>query len=323
MRSKKYAIFAWLLIGVNLLVIVWGAYVRASGSGAGCGSHWPLCNGQVVPAAAATKTAIEFTHRFMSGLDFLLVVGLVVFAFRLYPRRAPVRKAATWSFIFILTEALIGAGLVKLDLVAHNASALRALFISVHLVNTFMLLGSLCLTAWLASGGEVPGLRRAGAPRGLVLIGLIGLILVGAMGAVTALGDTLFPARSLAEGFQQDWSAGAHLFVRLRFIHPIMAGIVGVYLIAQGLVVAHLRPRPATQRLSMLIFCMVALQFFVGLLNFGLLAPIPLQMTHLMVADLLWLTVVLFSAAALSAPSKNAVVAEPQLPITGSVVEPT
>jgi heme A synthase len=304
MRSRKYAIFAWLLIGVNLLVIVWGAYVRASGSGAGCGSHWPLCNGQVVPTASPTKTAIEFTHRFMSGLDFLMVVALVVFAFRLFPKRAAVRKAAVWSFVFIVTEALIGAGLVKLDLVAHNASGLRALFISIHLVNTFMLLGSLCLTAWLASGGGVPDVRRVGAPRWLLLIGLSGLVLVGALGAITALGDTLFPATSLAEGFSQDWSSGAHLFVRLRIIHPILAGIVGCYLIAQAVGVAYLRPRPATQRLSMLLVCLVATQFFVGLLNFGLLAPVGLQMTHLIVADLLWLSLVLFASAALSAEPK-------------------
>lgn len=307
MRSKKFAVYAWLLIGVNLLVIMWGAYVRASGSGAGCGSHWPLCNGQVVPTATATKTAIEFTHRFMSGLDFLMVVGLVIIAFRLYPKRAPVRKAAVWSFIFILTEALIGAGLVKLDLVAHNASSLRALFISIHLVNTFLLLASLCLTAWLASGGEAPNVRRGGAPRWLVLIGLVGIMVVGAMGAITALGDTLFPARSLAEGFQQDWSAGAHLFVRLRVIHPVLAGIVGFYVIGQAIAVAQLRPRASTQRLSMLLVCLVATQFFVGLLNFGLLAPIGLQMTHLMVADLLWLALVVFGAAALStAPQPEA-----------------
>jgi heme A synthase len=304
MRSRKFAIFAWVLIGVNLLVIVWGAYVRASGSGAGCGSHWPLCNGQVVPTASAAKTAIEFTHRFMSGLDFLMVVALVVLAFRLYPKRTPVRRTAAWSFVFIVTEALIGAGLVKLDLVAHNASGLRALFISIHLVNTFMLLGSLCLTAWLASGGEAPDLRRGGAPRWLLLIGLTGLAMVGALGAITALGDTLFPAKSLAEGFQQDWSAGAHLFVRLRIIHPILAGIVGCYLVVLGVAVSYLRPRPATQRLSMLIVCLVATQFFVGLLNFGLLAPVGLQMTHLIVADVLWLTLVLFAAAALSTEPK-------------------
>jgi heme A synthase len=317
MRSKKFAVFAWLVIGLNLLVIVWGAYVRASGSGAGCGSHWPLCNGAVIPAGGATKTAIEFTHRIMSGLDLLAVIALVVIAFRLYPRRDPARRAASWSLFFIVTEALIGAGLVKLDLVAHNASTLRALFIGLHLANTFLLLASLALTAWLVSGGAAPRLRGQGAVLVLVTIALAALILVGASGAVTALGDTLFPAGSLAEGFQQDWSAGAHLFLRLRIIHPVLAGIVGCFLMAQALGVAHLRPRPATQRLSMLVVCLVATQFFVGLLNFGLLAPIGLQMTHLIVADLLWLSVVLLAAAALSAERQRA--DDPDFALSGRI----
>lgn len=308
MKSKKFALFAWSLIGVNLLVIGWGAYVRASGSGAGCGSHWPLCNGEVIPVSNAAKTVIEYTHRVMSGVDLIMVVLLVVLAFWLYPKKNAVRRAAVWSLFFIVTEALFGAGLVLLDLVAHNASTMRAVAISLHLVNTFLLLGSLTLSAWLISGGDPPRLRGQGVVRTLILIALGGMIIVGASGAVTALGDTLFPAGSLSEGLAQDWSPGAHLFVRLRIIHPILAGLVGCFVVAQAITVAHLRPRPATSRMSMVVVCLVATQFFVGLLNFGLLAPVGLQMTHLVVADLLWISVVVFAAAALSATKDLAAV---------------
>jgi heme A synthase len=95
-------------------VILWGAFVRATGSGAGCGSHWPLCNGELVPRAPQVETVIEFIHRATSGLAFLLVLGLFVLAWRVYPKGDLVRRAAALSFLFIVTEALVGAGLVLL-----------------------------------------------------------------------------------------------------------------------------------------------------------------------------------------------------------------
>ena len=58
--------FAWFTVFYNVLVILWGALVRASGSGAGCGNHWPLCNGQVIPVSPGWHTVIEFTHRQMT-----------------------------------------------------------------------------------------------------------------------------------------------------------------------------------------------------------------------------------------------------------------
>ena len=81
-----FAAYAWAVLGFNLLVILWGAFVRATGSGAGCGSHWPLCNGEVLPRAPALATLIEFSHRLTSGVALLLVIGLVVGAWRGFPR---------------------------------------------------------------------------------------------------------------------------------------------------------------------------------------------------------------------------------------------
>src|SRR5262249_24948503 len=76
--GRSLARFAWLLVVYNIAVILWGAYVRATGSGAGCGSHWPLCNGEIVPRAAQAQTLIEFTHRITSGISLLLVAILAV-----------------------------------------------------------------------------------------------------------------------------------------------------------------------------------------------------------------------------------------------------
>src|ERR1700732_3618630 len=95
--------FAWAVVWYNVLVILWGALVRATGSGAGCGNHWPLCSGEVVPQTPALATLIEFTHRATSGIDVVLVAVLVVWAFRAFPRRHPARRGATLSGFFLAT----------------------------------------------------------------------------------------------------------------------------------------------------------------------------------------------------------------------------
>ncbi|HLQ23560.1 MAG TPA: COX15/CtaA family protein, partial [Gemmatimonadales bacterium] len=142
-----FAKYAWGVLAANVAVVLWGAFVRASGSGAGCGSHWPLCQGVVIPADPATATLIELAHRVTSGTALLLVAGLFVWSRRVAPRGSVVRRGAALSLVFMLGEALLGAGLVLFALVAHNDSLTRAFSLGAHLLNTFLLLGSLALTA--------------------------------------------------------------------------------------------------------------------------------------------------------------------------------
>src|SRR5687768_1412604 len=94
---RRFATYAWFVTALTLAVILWGAVVRASKSGDGCGDHWPLCNGSVVPDASQTKTLVEFAHRATSGIAFLLVVVLGVWAFRAFGRGHAVRAAAAAS----------------------------------------------------------------------------------------------------------------------------------------------------------------------------------------------------------------------------------
>ena len=187
MQLTRFAKFAWFVLGLNLLVIVWGAFVRATGSGAGCGSNWPLCNGEVIPQAPAIETVIEFSHRISSGLALISVVVLLVWGFRAYPRKHPVRLGALLSMILMIIEALIGAGLVLLELVAYNVSVARAYWMAGHLINTFLLLATLTLTAWWASGGERLQLRRQGGVLVMLVLSFIAMLILGASGAVTAL----------------------------------------------------------------------------------------------------------------------------------------
>ncbi len=304
-KSNRFAYYAWLVVAVNLFVILWGAYVRASGSGAGCGSHWPLCNGEVLPRAPETATLIELTHRLTSGVALLMVVGLVVWAFRSFPKKHQVRIGAVLSLIFIVTEALIGAGLVLFELVADNASIARAMFMSVHLVNTFTLIAFLTLTAWWGSGGPPVRLRNQGIIVWLFALTVVGTVLLAVSGAVAALGDTLFPSGSLAQGLSDDFSSTTHLLIRLRLLHPLLAITVGAIVVLVAGLAKFLKPGKWVQRWMSAVNLLVVVQILVGLLNVSLLAPIWIQLVHLLLADFVWLALVLLMASALGIQSET------------------
>ncbi|MDX2167799.1 MAG: COX15/CtaA family protein [Deltaproteobacteria bacterium] len=302
-RPARFATYAWGVLAFNLFVILWGAFVRATGSGAGCGNHWPLCNGEVVPRAPALQTLIEFGHRLTSGLALLLIAGLLAGAWRSYPRGHIVRRGAAWSAIFIVSEALIGAGLVLLEYVAQDASAARGWWVGGHLTNTFFLVAALALTAWWASGGAAPQPRGQGAVGALLYAALAGVLVLGVSGAITALGDTLFPVATLAEGKAMTFSPTAHVFVRLRIWHPMLAIAVGA-LVTVAALAAVRRPRPQVRAFAAAVVALWFVQLALGLLNVYLLAPVPVQLAHLLLSDLIWISLVLLTAATLAAPLK-------------------
>lgn len=288
--------YGWATLGVTLLVIVWGGVVRATGSGAGCGSHWPLCNGAVVPLEPTIATTIEFVHRITSGAVMLMAVWLVVLARRTFPPGSQVRQWAWISLVFMLIEAAIGAGIVLLELVADNASAMRAVYVGGHLVNTLLLVGAMTTTLWWAhqrtGAPEHQSTRAPEHPSTLPLtVCLLGMLVVASTGAVVALGDTLFPHASLAEGIAADFDPTSHFLIRLRIWHPIAA-----VLLASGLLwLAWVSPifQGATQAVTRrLVVWAVLVQSSIGVINLLLLAPLPLQMAHLLVSNLLWMPMV-------------------------------
>ena len=294
-RTANFTRFAWGVLAWNILVILWGAYVRASGSGAGCGSHWPLCNGEVVPVAPRIETIIEFTHRMMSGVALVAVIGLWLWSRASFARGTRVRKSASASLIFLITEALLGAGLVLFNYVDKNASVGRAFYLSLHLVNTLLLLGALVLTAWFARGVVPTAARRSS----LVVAALPIAILVSVAGAIAALGDTLFPASSLAQGFHRDFSTAASFLVRLRVLHPTLAIFAGCYFVTLSVMVLRSNPRPVVAKLAIGVLILALVQLGAGAINLLLLAPVWMQITHLLLADLVWIFLVLLSVEAI------------------------
>jgi cytochrome c oxidase assembly protein subunit 15 len=283
---RAFTKYAWFVVAYNIFVIIGGMIVRATGSGAGCGRHWPRCNGEVVPRPEEVSTIIEFSHRMTSTLAGFLVIGLLVWAYRAFDRGTLVRRAALLSFIFIVIEGALGAGLVLLELVEDNASVLRAIAVALHLVNTFVLLLWLALTAW-SSNTEYEVLRGSPTVR-LMVVGLVGLALLSAAGAITALGDTLFLSGSLARTVGEE-NAAQHFLVQLRVIHPLMAIFVSGLL---GYIAFNLIGReidPVVTQLSYVAIGLIVLQLVLGLFTIILRAPLFLQISHLLTADVMWI----------------------------------
>jgi len=244
-----------------------------------------LCNGAVVPHSPQAATLIEYAHRLTSGVALVAVFGLAIAARRIFPKGHAARKAAAFAALFIVTEALLGAGLVLFDYVAHNASAGRAAYLSLHLSNTQLLLASLAVAAWCAGTGESP----IGRPSGLAFATLPLVLAVSISGAIAALGDTLFPAASLATGMRQDFSASANLLVRLRVIHPVLAVAAAAFVLYAALA----SRRRVSQRVVLWVLVLVLAQVCAGAINIALLAPVWMQLLHLLLADLLWIALLI------------------------------
>jgi cytochrome c oxidase assembly protein subunit 15 len=280
-----------------IAVILWGALVRATGSGAGCGDHWPLCNGTVLQHSPRVDTMIEFTHRLTSGLSFFSAVGLLAWTFAGTVRGHLARGAAVASVAFTLVEAILGALLVKLGLTAQSHSPYRAPYLALHLTNTLLLLAAITLTAHFLSRerGYLRSNVRLVAPIGASL-GILVLLLVGVTGSLAALGDTLYPARSLDTAFAQDFAAGSSWLLRWRWTHPTVAFLASIFLIWLLVRAAQRSAHWDNRALSALVLILLAAQYVLGVLDVVLLAPVWLQIAHLLGADVLWAALVVLTA---------------------------
>lgn len=289
--------FAWAVLAYFIAVILWGGLVRATGSGAGCGDHWPLCNGTVMQHSPRVDTMIEFTHRITSGLSFFCAVGLLIWVYRGTRRGHLARSMAAATVFFTLIEAILGALLVKLGLTAQSTSPLRAPYLALHLTNTLLLLAALTLTAHFLS-------RRQGFSRGSITLvaplrsslGLLVVLAVGVTGSLAALGDTLFPATSLGEAFSQDLAPASAWLLRWRWTHPLFAFLASVFLAWLLVRAARRNAHWDNRGLSALILVLLAAQYALGVLDVVLLAPVWLQVLHLLGADVLWAALVVLTA---------------------------
>ncbi len=294
--------FAWGVLAFFIATILWGTVVRATGSGNGCGDHWPLCNGTVWQKSPTLHTIVELTHRVSAGaIDSILVLILIVWTWRNTIRGHLARWAVGATLFLTVTEGALGALLVKLGLTAQSQSPLRAPFLALHLSNTLLLLAALAMTAHLL--GRTIGFRlrdiRIRYAFGTT-VGMIAMMIVGITGSMAALGDTLFPSTTLSDSLAHDFSSDSTFLLRWRWTHPafaILASIFMVWLLTRAARrVAPIWGKWDNRSLSAFVVLVLAFEYILGLLNVWLLAPVWMQVTHLLAADILWSALVVLTA---------------------------
>ncbi|MEQ1764932.1 MAG: COX15/CtaA family protein [Pyrinomonadaceae bacterium] len=301
-KMSAFAKYAWFALGYNVLVIVWGVFLRASRSGDGCGQFWLTCNGELIPSAPQFKTIIEFSHRMTTAIDGFVMLILLGWAIKIFvgnrsTQSRQVLYAAIGSFFFVITEAAVGAGLVLTGNVAEAVTDVRPLWAMGHLINTFVLLTFLTLTAWFATKERRVALDIDGKTAALIVLGILGLLAVGLSGSLAALSNMLFPSQSLAESAAKDFSATSNIILRLRLSHPIMSILTSVYLIfLAGWLKAKSR-ETTVGWWSNAVSLLVIGQVIFGGATLLTLGPIVMQLGHLLLADAVWIAFVLLVAS--------------------------
>lgn len=294
-NTRAAARFACITLGFFILVVLWGAVVRATGSGGGCGRNWPLCNGDFFPHHPRLATIIEFAHRSTSGICTVLDLTLILWTFRVTTRGHRARKAVLWSAVFLILEAGLGAVLVLRHYVEDNISTGRVFMQGLHFTNTLLLMAALALTARYLVSQQPEAFNPAS--RVVALLAIISTIFVGATGALAALADTLFPSPTFRAAIAADFARTSPLLVRMRWMHPASAIIAFVFICL--LIRLNARARP-------LLLTTLFLQFGLGIADVFLLAPTWMQVLHLLGADIFWITLTVVAADSIFPTRKSA-----------------
>lgn len=281
-----------LLLFYTLLVILWGAWVRISHSGDGCGKSWPLCGGQLIPGEVPKKTWVEYFHRATSGIFGIYVFILFLVSKRLLQKGTLTARLMSATLFFTITEALLGAKLVLFGLVSDNDSYLRVFAMGLHQINSLLLMGTVFLLTMSLSS-----LEKNQEPRQLftkkwhhkLFTGLF--ILVAVFGAWAALASTLFPSEALWEGLQKDFSADSHYLIRGRFLHPLLAVLIGgglgfYYHLKAMNTEASTRLHKVYRQTSIVFLGAVLF----GAMTLMLLSPVWMKLCHLAIAHLAWMS---------------------------------
>lgn len=299
MTRERFTPFAWGVFVYSLLVILWGYFLRISESGDGCGTDWPLCHGAVVPAEAHFPTWVEFIHRASSGVVLILVVVLAVWAFRAFPRGHGVRLAAGLALLLTVTESLFGAMLVVFGWVATDISTARIVLRPFHVTNTFALMAALVLVPFWAGRDTRRRPRIQGPGARLAIPAVLGVLALAWTGSWTGLAATAFPTGTLAQGLGQ-YLSPEHLLIYLRVAHPVLALLVVVLLVRTALRLGEGYRDPAVRTAAWAIGGLAVAQLLVGSVTVLLLNPTWSRLLHLLLADLLWVAVILAGAAVLA-----------------------
>tara|TARA_B100000579_G_scaffold94147_1_gene74418 strand:- start:1883 stop:2773 length:891 start_codon:yes stop_codon:yes gene_type:complete len=278
--------YAKLGLFLSIVSILAGAFVRATGSGDGCGATWPTCKGRIIPALTDTSELIEFSHRSVSGL--LLIVTLIIFLkSRKFQKGSLVKSVTNYLTFFVVFEAVIGAVIVLFEWVGLNSSLPRIVAVPIHLVNTFGLLGCFAILNKILQDDlkEIKLIFN----RNFILISSM-FLLSGATGSITALADVLFPSASFIEGFLEDFDKTSEILTRLRILHPIISSALSVVLYVYS---TRIDKKYGVNVKLLKTFVIIAV--LLGVLNVISNIVLPLSILHLAIADFLWISYIYVS----------------------------
>jgi protoheme IX farnesyltransferase len=294
--ASGFRSYALIVLMYTLATVAWGAIVRATGSGAGCGNHWPFCDGHVLPVFNSYQRIFEFAHRASTGLILPLSIGLVVWARKVFPAGSMGRKASYGVFAMTIVEALIGMVLVLAGWVNTNPSAARAYAMGTHVVSTFILMGF--LVAAIQAGRGVPPitLKGQGAVGWMLGACVTCTAMLGISGAISALGHQLWPSKDVLKAAA---AANAPWMVRLQPMHPFLATSIALLTILTVGLLLHLRPTNEVRRASRYVAGAFGAEMCLGVINIWLNAPVWMQAAHLVVADLTFASLIVLAIAAL------------------------
>lgn len=286
MTRSQYKKFAFSLLIYTILVILWGAWVRISHSGDGCGDTWPLCHGRLIPEAERGKTWVEYGHRLMSGIYGLVVIYFWWVARKIYQPGHFARKAALATLIFTITEALLGAKLVLFKLVTTNDTPYRAFVMALHQVNSFMLTGAVALVA-VAALSEAEIQKPSSAKQVYRFFPWL-IVVIGITGAWASLSNSLFPTDNLWDGFMADFSSDSHFLIRIRGLHPLLALLGGGGLALYFWLKAQTAELAVIQKRSLQMSLLLIFGILFGIATLLLHAPVWMKIVHLALAHSIW-----------------------------------
>jgi protoheme IX farnesyltransferase len=309
---RRLALTATVL-AVGLITL--GGVVRLTGSGMGCGDHWPLCNGRILPNLRDTLEVIEWSHRWVASLLSATVVALAAVGWRSHRRQAALRNPATLAAIVLIAQVLLGAVTVKLGTAAPA--------VVIHLTNAMVLLAVLVVCVLRSAPDGIGGRdgHSAGGPRLPELTAALGFATI-VFGAFVANYD----AGVYCLGFPLcggELAPPATALGRLQWAHRLLAfTFLGFSLATLGW--SQRLPRDTSRpirRAAHAVVGLTVLQILIAAVMILQLLPTPLRALHLFLGSLVWLSLVVLvrrSRSEFRVPSSAHTVPSSQFPVPGS-----
>jgi heme A synthase len=297
MKNQRFAVYTWGVLFYTIGVVLLTAYVQAV-----CHSNGLLCHLTAPISPVANLSLLEWAYHISAAGALLLTGALLVWSRRVYERGAAVRRVAWLAMGFAILDVLTGARAMQVAQMDTYVSTTHMLWMLLDLSTTLLLVANLALCAWWAAGNAIMQTR----PDGLISIAMgsvfVLLLLVSASGSIATPDSARFATVTVAASLQADVHTMFQVLNRMGDLHPVLAMLMSIYVAGVAWLMYHHTQTSTTRRLAVLVTVFIILEIVVGVLNLTLLTPIALQLLHLLLHTLLWITLTLLASEALAWP---------------------